>query len=118
MGDSYGVHEDPVVRANERRVLDSDDGIVIEDMSTFGNDLEPIIITISPGSGTKGPLSHEGEEFLFVLSGQLTLRLDGAIDYLLGPGDSMAYNSLRSHQYGNEADEPVSVVWVNTPRTF
>ena len=118
MGDSYGAHEDPVVRANERRVLDSDDGIVIEDMSTSGNDLEPIIITISPGAGTKGPLSHEGEEFLFVLSGQLTIRLDGAIDYVLSPGDSMAYNSLRSHQFGNEADEPVSVVWVNTPRTF
>ena len=118
MGDSYGAHEDPVVRANERRVLESDDGIVIEDMSTLGNDLEPLIITIIPGAGTNGPLSHEGEEFLFVLSGQLSIRLDGATDYLLSPGDSMAYSSLRSHQFGNEADEPVSVVWVNTPRTF
>lgn len=118
MGDSYRAHEDPVVRATERRVLDSDDGIVIEDMSTSGNDLEPIIITVSPGAGTKGPLSHEGEEFLFVLSGQLTIKLDGAIDYVLNPGDSMAYNSTRSHQFGNEGDEDVSVIWVNTPRTF
>ena len=118
MGDSSGAHEDPVVRAHERRVLDSDDGIVIEDMSTLGNDLEPLIITIIPGAGTNGPLSHEGEEFLFVLSGQLSIRLDGANDYLLSPGDSMAYNSLRSHQFGNKGDEPVSVVWVNTPRTF
>ena len=118
MSDAYRPRGDPLVRATDRRILDSEGGVTIEDMSTEGNNLEPLLITIQPGAGSDGPLSHEGEEFLFVLSGEMTLRLDGTKDFVLSPGDSMAFASPRPHQFGNDGTEPVAVLWINTPRTF
>jgi DNA-binding transcriptional MerR regulator/quercetin dioxygenase-like cupin family protein len=118
MSESY---EPPnlLVRAHSRRILDSDKGVRIEDMSTAGSNLEPLLFTFEPGCGSDGAISHEGEEFLFVMSGQLHLRLDGSDDYLLGPGDSMAFRSERAHEFGNpNGPGPTTVLWINTPRTF
>jgi DNA-binding transcriptional MerR regulator/quercetin dioxygenase-like cupin family protein len=108
-----------LVRAHARRVLDSNKGVRIEDMSTAGSNLEPLLFTFEPGGGSDGAISHEGEEFLFVMSGQLHLRLDGSDDYLLDAGDSMAFRSERAHEFGNPyGPGPTTVLWINTPRTF
>lgn len=108
-----------LVRAHSRRVLDSDKGVRIEDLSTAGSNLEPLLFTFEPGCGSDGAISHEGEEFLFVMSGQLHLRLDGSDDYLLDPGDSMSFRSERAHEFGNPyGPGPTTVLWLNTPRTF
>ena len=118
MSDSYEAPDTPVIRRGERRVLRSDHGVTIEDLSTARSELEPLVFTIQPGAGSEGALSHEGEEFLYVLEGRLRLRLDGVDDYDLEPGDSMSYGSLRAHQFSNIGNEPTMVVWINTPRTF
>jgi DNA-binding transcriptional MerR regulator/mannose-6-phosphate isomerase-like protein (cupin superfamily) len=118
LSDSYEAPDTPVIRRNERRVLQSAHGVTIEDLSTAHSDLEPLVFTIQPGSGSDGPLSHAGEEFLYVLEGRLRLRLDGVDDYDLDPGDAMSYDSLRAHQFSNIGTEPTVVVWINTPRTF
>ncbi len=108
-----------LVRAHARRVLDSNKGVRIEDMSTAGSNLEPLLFTFEPGGGSDGAISHEGEEFLFVLTGQLHLTLDGSDDYLLDPGDSMSFRSERAHEFGNpHGPGPTKVLWINTPRTF
>lgn len=109
-----------LVRADARRVIEGDKGVRIEDMSTAGSNLEPLLFTFQPGCGSDGAISHEGEEFLFVLSGQLHLRLDGSDDYFLNPGDSMAFRSERAHEFGNPNEDgpPTLVLWINTPRTF
>lgn len=118
LGDPNSAPETPVTRAGQRPLLESQHGVTIEDCSTAGSNLEPLVFTIDPGSGSDGPLSHEGEEFLYLTQGELRLRLDGTDDYDLGPGDSMAYNSLRPHQFTNHGGIPTVVIWVNTPRTF
>jgi DNA-binding transcriptional MerR regulator/quercetin dioxygenase-like cupin family protein len=118
MSGSYQAPESPVVRAADRRMLDSDKGVRIEDLSTAGSNLEPLIFTFAPGAGSDGAISHEGEEFLLVLSGRLSLQLDGSEDYLLDPGDSMSFRSERAHEFGNPGTVPTSVLWLNTPRTF
>ena len=118
MSDSYEAPNTPVVRVIDRRILDSDKGITIEDLSTAESNLEPLLFTIKPGAGSDGQYSHVGEEFLYVLSGELLLRLDGTDDYLLYPGDSMAYASDRPHQFSNIGTRSTVVLWINTPRTF
>lgn len=118
MDGSYAAPNSLVVRAGERRVLDSDHGVRIEDLSTSGSNLEPLIFTFQPGCGSEGAISHEGEEFLLVLAGQLHLCLDGSDEYLLDRGDSMSFRSERAHQFGNPGDSPTTVLWINTPRTF
>jgi DNA-binding transcriptional MerR regulator/quercetin dioxygenase-like cupin family protein len=119
MSGSYEAPDSPVVRADERRVLDNPDrGVKIEDLSTANSNLEPLIFTFQPGCGSDGAISHEGEEFLLVMTGRLHLCLDGSDEYLLDPGDSMSYRSERAHQFGNPGDIPSTVLWINTPRTF
>lgn len=118
MTDSY---EAPslLVRADSRREIDLGKGVRVEDMSTVDSSLETLLFTIQPGCGTDGPITHEGEEVLFVISGRLYLRLDGSDDYYLDPGDSMTFSSERAHEFGNPTEDALTVVlWVITPRTF
>jgi DNA-binding transcriptional MerR regulator/quercetin dioxygenase-like cupin family protein len=118
MTDSYEAPDSPLVRATNRRVLESDKGVRIEDLSTAGSNLEPLLFTFQPGCGSDGAISHEGEEFLIVMSGRLDLQLDGHDEYALDQGDSMAYRSERPHAWVNPGDIPATVLWINTPRTF
>jgi quercetin dioxygenase-like cupin family protein len=118
MTDSYEPSDSPLVRADSRRVLDSDKGVRIEDLSTTGSNLEPLLFTFQPGCGSDGAISHEGEEFLFVMSGQLNLQLDGSDNYALEQGDSLGYRSERPHAWVNPGEAPATVLWINTPRTF
>ena len=118
LGEGREAPDQPVTRAGQRPILQSNKGVTIEDLSIGKTDLEPIIITIEPGCGSDGPLSHAGEEFLYMLKGTMRLRLDGTDDYDLAVGDGMAYDSVRPHQFSNVADEPAVVIWINTPRTF
>jgi len=57
--------------------------------------MEPFFITISAAE-EKMMSSHEGEEFIIVVSGQVEL-LYGNETYLLEEGDTMYYNSLVPH---------------------
>jgi DNA-binding transcriptional MerR regulator/mannose-6-phosphate isomerase-like protein (cupin superfamily) len=118
LGESYQAPATPITRVGERPILESSKGVTIEDCSTAETNLEPLLFVIQPGCGSDGPLVHEGEEFLYVMEGELRLRLDGVDDYDLKRGDSMAYNSMRQHQFSNHGDVLTVVIWVNTPRTF
>ena len=77
--------------------------------------LEPIFVTVQPGDTIDEPYSHEGEEFAYVLSGELVFIVDG-VEYRLGPGDSIHFRSTVSHTMRNDTDEPVQAIWVLTPR--
>lgn len=57
---------------------------------------------------------HEGEEFVHVLEGILTLTLeDERMD--LYPGDSAHYSSKRNHNWSNQTNKVVKFITVNTP---
>ena len=77
--------------------------------------LEPIFVTVQPGDTIDEPYSHEGEEFAYVLTGELVFIVDG-VEYRLGPGDSIHFRSTVSHAMRNDTDEPVQAIWVLTPR--
>lgn len=77
--------------------------------------LEPIFVTVQPGDTIDEPYSHEGEEFAYVLTGELVFIVDG-VEYRLGSGDSIHFRSTVSHAMRNNTDEPVQAIWVLTPR--
>lgn len=62
-------------------------------------------------------LSHEGEECGFVLSGTLTVYLNGE-DCILHEGDSIYFNSTLPHMYKNNTDEDCVSIWAMTPLFF
>ena len=57
--------------------------------------MEPLFIEIGPEEPAS-LTSHEGEEFLIAVSGQLVIHY-GRERYLLEPGDSVYYNSIVPH---------------------
>ena len=76
--------------------------------------LEPLYVTYPPNY-TSEVSTHTGEEFYYVLGGQLTVCLDGE-EHKLNIEDSMHFSSKRLHQLENRGEVPVHVVVVTTPR--
>ena len=64
--------------------------------------MDPFVIDIAPQ--TKEDISsHEGEEFIYVMSGVVEI-VYGKDTYVLEPGDSIYYDSIVPHQVRNGQD--------------
>lgn len=62
-----------------------------------GRHMEPFIIDINPSEEHHYQLSdHEGEEFIYVMEGQVELEY-GKEKYVLNAGDSIFYDSIVKH---------------------
>ncbi len=79
-----------------------------------GRQFEVLIGEMSPGYHNP-PTSHEGEEFGYVLEGQVRLTI-GEESYALGPSDS--YHLVASTPHGCETsdEESAKVLWVQTAK--
>lgn len=60
------------------------------------------------------PHQHAGIEFLYVLSGDLTLKV-GSDDYALEAGDSIYFDSGLQHSYRRMTNNPCNAVIVTLP---
>lgn len=77
-----------------------------------GQGMEPFLVTFDPeAAATVEPTAHEGEEFLYVLSGTLELLYDGNL-YTLKRGDSLYLDSSRPHALRAVGQPPPQVVAV------
>jgi transcriptional regulator with XRE-family HTH domain len=76
--------------------------------------MEPFIIDVHPHETEKYKLaSHEGEEFIYVMDGEIEI-LYGQDSYLLSKGDSIYYDSVVPHDlhaYGGEDAKILAVVY-------
>jgi DNA-binding transcriptional MerR regulator/quercetin dioxygenase-like cupin family protein len=107
-----------LVRPSERRQLDASDGVRME-LLAWGNPvMEPHLFHVAPGAGSGDEeYAHDGEEFLFVLTGTLDLVVN-AEEYRLEKGDSFYFESSTPHRWSNRTKKEAVVLWVNTPPTF
>lgn len=81
--------------------------------SFAGRTMEPLFVTYPPGYVSEDS-AHAGEEFYYVLNGQLVVLLDGE-EHKLNADDSIHFRSDRRHRLSNVADAPVHVIAVTTP---
>jgi transcriptional regulator with XRE-family HTH domain len=103
-----------LIRPEQRRKLELDSGVTWELLS----DLLPhlvdfMLVTYEPGgrSSSSGKLTrHSGTEFAFLLRGTLKVQV-GFAEYVLRPGDSMAFDSAEPHLLVNEGTEPAVGIW-------
>ncbi len=58
--------------------------------------MEPFIVTIEPTTQKENPSVHEGEEFIYVLEGEMEIQL-GEFRDILQPGDSIYYKAKIPH---------------------
>jgi DNA-binding transcriptional MerR regulator/mannose-6-phosphate isomerase-like protein (cupin superfamily) len=105
------------VRPTERKVLEAGAGVRMELLAWGNTVMEPHLFRIAPEAGSGDPYTHEGEEFIYVLSGDLEITLDGE-EHRLKPGDSFYFESNTPHRWKNPGKKETVVLWVNTPPTF
>ncbi len=113
--DAPAEERDRIVRASARRKMSFTGlGITEELLSpNLAGPLEMLLSTIEPGADS-GDYSHQGSEAGLLLSGQLTLWIDGR-RFDLEAGDSFSFPSTEQHRCMNPGKEPAKVVWVVTP---
>jgi DNA-binding transcriptional MerR regulator len=109
-----------LVRAGRRPVLRLGDAAVrIEQLARGATHLEPQLFSLAPGATSEGAYAHDGEEFLYLLSGALTVWLGDDEAYrLTSPGDALTFPSSIPHRWRNDAPEETRLLWINTPPTF
>jgi len=73
--------------------------------------MEPLFVEIYPHQ-EKTTSSHEGEEFIVVISGEVELIYGGKKSFTLKPGDSMYYNSIVPHFVGAVGDAKAEIYGV------
>ena len=74
--------------------------------------MEPFIIDVMPTEDTDFVLSsHEGEEFIYVLSGVVEINY-GKNTYILEEGDSIYYDSIVAHHVHAAADNRARILGV------
>lgn len=125
LDDSKGMGA--VISRNE----DSKDSVRFSNHATDGHDnmayhslsegkenrhLEPFVIDILPTNNETYALStHEGEEFIYVLEGEVEINY-GKQTYLLKKGDSIYYDSIvKHHVHGFNSQEAKILAVVYTP---
>jgi transcriptional regulator with XRE-family HTH domain/transposase-like protein len=117
--DFFGPSESnsPLVRPEKRKVLQAGPGVRMELLAWGNTVMEPHLFRIAPDAGSGESYTHEGEEFLFVLKGELKIGLNGE-EYHLNEGDSFYFESPTPHHWKNPGGKETWVLWVNTPPTF
>jgi transcriptional regulator with XRE-family HTH domain len=76
--------------------------------------LQPIRLTVSPRRKGKDHFHHDGEEWIYLLSGRLTLSLAGK-NYDLEPGDAAHFDSRLPHRLVARGTGDAEVLLVASP---
>jgi transcriptional regulator with XRE-family HTH domain len=73
--------------------------------------MDPFVLTVPAGGGRSKALSHEGEEFLRVLSGRVRFHF-GQTEHDLSAGDSLYFDACTPHRLSNPWSKPAQVLCV------
>jgi transcriptional regulator with XRE-family HTH domain len=107
--------EDALTREGERaRFSFSNSSIAYEQIGADfpGSQLSSYILHVPPGYRSE-TVSHEGEEILFILEGEITQRLEGD-EMVMRAGDSLHFRGNRAHSWSNDTSAPARLLWTGT----
>ena len=75
-----------------------------------GKTMEPFLVTLYPMERLQSEF-HEGQEFIYVLEGQVEVTLEGTV-HVLSAGDAIYYDSNDNHFVRAYGDKPAKIVAV------
>ena len=110
--------EAPVRRRSEPQYIEVESPVQYIQLSAGMKfqQMDALLMTIPPGHVF--PVDQrEGEDFLYVLEGELYTEL-GAIKETLREGDSTHFNSRTPHTARNLTDKDVVLLYIGTPSVF
>jgi DNA-binding transcriptional MerR regulator/quercetin dioxygenase-like cupin family protein len=111
-------HRVRLLHPDQRRELKSESGVRMELLSVGTKMLECMLFRVPPGTGSDGAYAHEGEEFIYMMAGELEIWLDEQESYFLRTGDSFWFESNLGHRWFNPSKKEAVLIWINTPPTF
>ncbi len=79
------------------------------------NMMEPILLTLEAGGETYPDNPHEGEEFGYVLQGNISIHI-GNKTYKARKGESFYFVSDKKHYLSSKAG--ATLIWVSSPPSF
>ncbi|WP_293574126.1 cupin domain-containing protein [Phaeobacter sp.] len=105
-------------RQNRSTYSIGDNTLSYERLSTRFNhsQLHSLIVHEPPGHRYE-PISHRGEELFYILAGSVTVEIDGE-HHILNEGDSIHFDSYRTHSSWNHGTETASFLWCGTMDVF
>jgi transcriptional regulator with XRE-family HTH domain len=108
------AHHGPMVKVEDRHVIDLDSGVQWERLTSHQHEHVDFLHVVYDVGGSSASdermMRHPGREYGVVLEGQLSVQL-GFVEYALGPGDSIAFDSTQPHRLWNIGDVPVKGIW-------
>jgi len=75
--------------------------------------MEPFLVTLEPSETEEERSTHDGQEFIMVLQGEMEVRLEEKI-HVLSPGDAIYYDSTVPHLvkcHGQEITQILAVLY-------
>jgi transcriptional regulator with XRE-family HTH domain len=103
-----------VVTPERRKVIQLDSGVRWERLTQSADpDVDFLFVVYEPGGASCEAhrlVRHAGREYGHVLSGTLQVTV-GFEDHLLGPGDSISFDSTTPHRLATVGDTPVEAIW-------
>jgi transcriptional regulator with XRE-family HTH domain len=118
-GDSWDFltehpHMEPLQKAADRQVIELGTGVRWERLTTQSvPGIDFLYLDYEPGgeSSPKDAMQrHAGREWGYVLEGTFHVTI-GFDEYVLEPGDSIAFDSTVPHRFHNEGDSDVKAIW-------
>jgi transcriptional regulator with XRE-family HTH domain len=106
--------EDQFIKINE------EEGYSIEWLvpSSQMNDMDPIMVDLQPQAVLFDENSHAGEEFGYLISGNLEIVLDNKV-YKVKKGESFYFESNVNHKiYNSSNNKPAKLLMVSSPPSF
>lgn len=81
------------------------------------NEMEPILIELEQNGRTKQDSPHEGEEFGYVIAGNIYIHL-GNEKLKVKKEESFYFKANSNHYISNAGKGKATVIWVSTPPSF
>lgn len=81
------------------------------------NKMEPILLTLHPHGQSQEMLAHHGEEFGYVLKGNVTL-VRGTKKHKLKAQETFYLEGKQSHYLYNHGNSDAKILWITTPPMF
>ena len=81
------------------------------------NEMEPVIVTIKPHSNTIIDMPHEGQEFGYVLDGEVIVVV-GNNSHVCKKGETFYFTTDKNHYVKNNKNKEAKIIWVSSPPNF
>lgn len=115
ISDALGVNPSIFFAGNNEVIDDKHWQFHYSDLSNsiVGASYLPMLVTLNPGENEGNAFSHEGNEFIFVVEGELTVSVEGH-EFVLKQNESTMFDAKKSHYWYNYNNQTVKFLLISS----